>query len=173
MCLILRAPQKCSSHMLDILGRWPRPACLFRSAQAPTLLEFHVPLTNCFVHRWFCMVHGPKPLLYCHNWLTFGKFQDTECFLIPCACHVSSWLPPSGETCKYATVPSTQKSLKRFSAVDILLSAVSALVVAQFGSSGGTYVLPCIVKWVSGIRCATEILLLAFFTNSVLVPDPC
>ena len=45
----------------------------------------------------------------------FGKFQDTERFLIPCPRHVSSRLPPSGETCKYATVPSTQKNLERFS----------------------------------------------------------
>jgi hypothetical protein len=28
-----------------------RPACSFRSAQAATLLEFHVPLTNCFARR--------------------------------------------------------------------------------------------------------------------------
>jgi hypothetical protein len=38
----------------------------------------------------------------------FGKFQGTERFLIPCPLHVSSQLPPSGKTCKYATVPSTQ-----------------------------------------------------------------
>jgi hypothetical protein len=48
----------------------------------------------------------------------FGKFQDTECFLIPCLHHVTSWLPPSGETCKCAMAP-----------IDMLLSAVSALVV--------------------------------------------
>ena len=35
--------------------------------QAATLLEFHVPLTNCFVRRWFCAVHGPKPPLHRHN----------------------------------------------------------------------------------------------------------
>ena len=48
-------------------GRWPRPASSFRSAQAATLLEFHVPLTNCFVRRWVCAVHGPKPPLHRHN----------------------------------------------------------------------------------------------------------
>jgi hypothetical protein len=37
----------------------------------------------------------------------FGKFQGTERFLIPCPSNVSSRLPPSGETCKYATAPST------------------------------------------------------------------
>jgi len=42
----------------------------------------------------------------------FGKFQDTERFLSPCPSHVSSRLPSSGETCKYATAPSTQKKLE-------------------------------------------------------------
>jgi len=62
-----------------------------------------------FCPTWFCVVHGPKPPLHRHNWLSFGKFQDTESFLIPCPRHVSSRLPPSGETCKYARAPSTQK----------------------------------------------------------------
>ena len=74
-------------------------------------MEFHVPLTNCFVRRWFCAVHGPKPPLHRHNWLSFGKFQDTECFLIHCARHFSSRLPPSSGTCKYAKAPSTKKKL--------------------------------------------------------------
>jgi hypothetical protein len=39
----------------------------------------------------------------------FGKFQDTDCLLIPCPRHVSSRLPPSGETCKYATAPNKKK----------------------------------------------------------------
>ena len=87
ICLLLRAPDKRFSHTLDSLGRWPRPASSFRSAQAATLLEFHVTLTNCFVRRWFCAVHGPKPPFHRHNWLRFGKFQDTERFLIHCARH--------------------------------------------------------------------------------------
>jgi len=47
--------------------------------------------------------------LHRHNWLSFGKFQDTERFLIHCARHFSSRLPPSGGTCKYAKAPSTKK----------------------------------------------------------------
>ena len=105
----------------------------FHSAQATTLLEFHVPLTNCFVHRWFCAVHGPKPPLHRHNWLSFGKFQDTERFLIHCACHFSSRIPPSGGTCKYAKAPSTKK-LRDSVPIDMLLSALSFLVVAQSSS---------------------------------------
>ena len=111
ICWLLRASNKRFSHTLDSLGLWPRPASSFRSAQAATLLEFHVPLTNCFVRRWFCAVHGPKPPLHRQNWLSFGKFQDTEHFLIHCARHFLSWLPPSGGTCKYAKAPSTKKKL--------------------------------------------------------------
>jgi hypothetical protein len=51
--------------------------------QAATLLEFHVPLANCFVHRWFCVVRRPKPLLHSQNWLSFGKFQTQNAFLFP------------------------------------------------------------------------------------------
>ena len=65
--LTSKEPDKRFSHTLDSLGRWPRPASSFRSAQAATMLEFHVPLTNCFVRRWFCAVHGPKPPLHRHN----------------------------------------------------------------------------------------------------------
>jgi len=61
-----------------------------------------------------------------------GKFQDTECFLIPCPRHVSSQLPPSGKTCKYTTAPSTHTQTWRDSLpIDMLVPAVSALVVAQ------------------------------------------
>ena len=109
---LLGAPDKRFSHTLDSFSRWPRPASSFRSPQAANLLEFHVPLTNCFVRRWFCAVHGPKPPLHRHNWPSFGKFQDTERFLIHCARHFSSRLPPSGGTCKYANAPSTKKKLR-------------------------------------------------------------
>ena len=90
---------------------WTRTATSFRSAQAATLLEFHVPFTNCFVCRWLCVVHDPKPPLHRHNWLSFGKFQDTERFLIHCERHFSSRLPPSGGTCRYTKAPSTKKKL--------------------------------------------------------------
>jgi hypothetical protein len=87
---------------------------------------------HCFVCRLFCTVHGLKRPLHHYNWLSFGKFQDTKRFLIPCPRHVLSQLPPSGETCKYATVPSTQKKTWRDSLpIDMLLSVVSVLVVAQ------------------------------------------
>ena len=111
-----------------------RTACSFRSAQAATLLEFHVPFTKCFVCRWFCVVHDPKPPLHSHNSLSFGKFQDTERFLIHCERHFSSRLPPSGGTWKYAKAPSTKKTRRDSLPIDMLLYAVSVLVVAQSSS---------------------------------------
>ena len=92
----------------------------------------HVLFTNCFVCRWFCVVHNLKPPLHSHSWLSFGKFQDTEPFLNHCERHFSSRLPPSGGTWKYAKASSTKKKTWRDSLpIDMLLSAVSVLVVAQ------------------------------------------
>ena len=62
------------------------------------------------------------------------QFQDTERFLIHCARHFSSRLPPSGGTCKYAKAPSTKKTLRDSLLIDMLLSVVSVLVVAQSSS---------------------------------------
>jgi hypothetical protein len=115
LCWLLRVPDKSFSYMLDSLSWWPWLACSFCSAQAATLLEFLSPLMNCFVCMWFCVVLGPKSPLHHHNWLSFGKFWDTERFLIPCPCHVSSQLLPSGETCKYAMAPIIQTNLERLS----------------------------------------------------------
>jgi hypothetical protein len=115
-CWLLRSPDKSFSHTFNSLGWWPQPACSFCSAQAATLLGFLVPLMNCFTCGWFCVVLGPKPPLCSHNWLSFGKFQDAECFLMPCPCHALSWLPSSGETCKYAMTPITQRNVERISA---------------------------------------------------------
>jgi hypothetical protein len=81
--------------LLNSLGQWPQLAHSFCSTQAATLLELVVPLTNCFVHRWFCVVLGLKPPLHYHNLLSFGKFQNTEHFLILCPHHVLSQLPPA------------------------------------------------------------------------------
>jgi hypothetical protein len=130
MCWLLRAPDKRFSHTLGSLGQWPRLTCSFRSPQGATLLECRVPPMNCFVCKCFCVVHGLKPLLHHHNWLSFDKYQDTERLFIPCPCHVSSWIPPISVTCKYATASSTQKNLRRYSLpIDMLLSAASVLVL--------------------------------------------
>ena len=55
-------------------------------------------------------------------------------FLIHCARHFSSRLHPSGGTCKYAKAPSKKKTLRDFVPIDMVLSAVSVLVVAQSSS---------------------------------------
>ena len=62
------------------------------------------------------------------------KFQDTVRFLIHCERHVSSRLPPSGGTWKYAKGPSAKKTLRDSLPIDMLLSTVSVLVVAQSSS---------------------------------------
>jgi hypothetical protein len=81
----------------------------------------------------------------CHNWLGFGKFQDTERFLIPCTHQVSSRRPSSGETCKYAMVPSTPNNLERFSTYwhAPFCCVCLGCCAAEFGISGRTYELPC------------------------------
>ena len=114
-----------STHNKHPCPRWDS------NEQAATLLEFHVPFTNCFVCRWFCVVHDPKPPLHSHNWLSFGKFQDTARFLIHCERHFSSRLPRNGGTWKYAKAPSIKKTWRDSLPNDMLLSAVSVLVVAQ------------------------------------------
>ena len=111
-----------------------RPVRFAAHRQPATLLEFHVPFTNCFFCRWFCVVHDPKPPLHCHNWLSFGKFQDTERFLIHYERHFSSRLPHSGGNCKYAKASSTKKTWRDSLPIDMFLSAVSVLVVAQSSS---------------------------------------
>ena len=109
--------------------------CLFVSQRTGShSAGIHVPFTNCFVCRWFCVVHDPKTPLHSHNLLSFGKFQDTERFLIHCERYFSSRLPPSGGTWKYATVPSTKKTWRDSLPIDTLISAVSVLVVAQSSS---------------------------------------
>jgi hypothetical protein len=65
--------------VLEIPVEWLPVHC----EQAASLLEFHVPLTNCLVRRWFCVVHGPKPPLHSHNWLSFANSKTENAFLFP------------------------------------------------------------------------------------------
>ena len=60
--------------------------------------------------------------------------SKTECFLIHCERHFSSRLPRSGGTWKYAKAPSTNKTWRDSLPIDMLLSAMSVLVVAQSSS---------------------------------------
>ena len=80
------------------------------------------------------MVHDPKPPLHSHNSLSFDKFQDTERFLIHCERHISSRLPPKRWNLEVRQAPSTKKTWRDSLPIDMLLSAVSVLVVAQSSS---------------------------------------
>ena len=80
------------------------------------------------------MVHDAKPPLHGQTLLSFGKFQDTERFLVYCERHFSSRLTPSGGNWKYVKAPSTKKAWRDSLPIDMLLSAVSVLVVAQSSS---------------------------------------
>ena len=69
----------------------------------------------------------------------FGKFQDTERFLIPCPRHVSLRLPPALSV-KPASTPrclvhqKKKKTLRDSLPIHMLFSAVSVLVVVQLSS---------------------------------------
>ena len=92
----------------------------------------HVPFTNCFVCRWFCVVHDPKPPLHSHEWLSFGKFQDTERFPIHCVFrHDYPLAVEPGSTPRHLV---QKKTWRDSLPIDMLLSAVSVLVVAQSSS---------------------------------------
>jgi hypothetical protein len=71
------------------------------------------------------VVLGLKPPLHRHNRFSFAKFQDTECILIPCPCHVLSCLPPVVKSWRLLPKQTWRGSL----AIDMLLSAVSVLAV--------------------------------------------
>jgi hypothetical protein len=94
---VLSAPNKSFLHSA-VSTDGPGKPVYFAAHRQFTLLEFIIPLRNCFVCWWFCVVLGLKPLLHCHKWLSFDKFRDKVHFLFPCPCHVSSCLTPSTET---------------------------------------------------------------------------
>jgi len=64
----------------------------------------------------------------------FWQIPRHRSFLTHCARHFSSRLPPSGGTSKYTKAPSTKKTLRDSLPIDMLLSAVSVLLVAQSSS---------------------------------------
>jgi len=67
--------------------------------------------------------------------VSFWQIPRQNAFLFPVHAMFRHDCPPSGETCKYATALSTHKRTWRDSLpIDMLLSAVSVLVVAQTSS---------------------------------------
>jgi hypothetical protein len=83
------------------------------------------------------------PTLQVLDMWTLGDATDVKFWQIPrhrpltyslsTPCFVTTALP-SGETCKYATTPSTKKTWIDSLSIDMILSAVSVLVVAQSSS---------------------------------------
>jgi hypothetical protein len=129
--LTYRAPDKRSSHMLNSLGKWPWPSCLFCSTQAATLLEFHVPLTNCFVRRWFCVVHDSN--LHCTIIIdsVWANFKIQNAFLFPVHTMFHHDCPLVVEPASTPQRLVHKKKIGRVSLpTDMLLPAVSVLVVA-------------------------------------------
>ena len=111
------------------------PAGLFVSQRTGS----HSAGISCTTHelfcpRWFCAVHGTKSPLHRHNWLSFGKFQDTERFLIHCARHFRHDYPLAVEPASTPRPLVQKKTLRDSLTIDMLLSAVSFLVVAQSSS---------------------------------------
>jgi hypothetical protein len=110
-------------------SRLMAPAGLFLSQRTGSYSpEFHVPLTNCFVRMWFCVVHGPKPPLHRHNWLSFCKLK--------------------------------KKREERFSTYWYAPFCCVCLgcCADEFGSSGGTYDLPCIFRQCVGSGLRNELI---------------
>ena len=77
------------------------------------------------------MVHDPKPPLHSHNLLSFGKFQDTERYLIDCERHFLHDYPLAVEPGNTPRPLVPKKPWRDYLHIDMLLSAVSVLVVAQ------------------------------------------
>ena len=77
-------------------------------------------------------------MVLCGTWseTSVAQSQLTQFWQIPrhCERHFSSRLPRSGETWKYAKAPSTKKTWWDSLPIDMLLSAVSVLVVSQSSS---------------------------------------
>jgi hypothetical protein len=79
-----------------------------------------------------CLICAPLVMRQMEN---FGKFQDTDRLLIPCPRHVSSRLPPLWWNLQVRHgAMYTKKTWRDSLSIDMLLSVVSALVVAQSSS---------------------------------------
>ena len=108
--------------------------------EPPTDKTIHVPFTNCFVCRWFCVVHDPKPPLHSHNdsvlqiprhrtlsyslWMTFFVSHD---YLLAVESGSTPWPLVQKKLGEILYLLIWRDSLP----IDMLLSAMSVLVVAQ------------------------------------------
>ena len=81
---------------------------------------------------WY-MVRNLRCTVTIDSVLANSKTQNAFLFIVH-AIFRHDYLPPSGGTCKYAKAPSTKKTLRDSLPVDMLLSAVYVMVVAQSSS---------------------------------------
>ena len=93
----------------------------------------HVPFTNCFVCRLFYVVHDLKPPLHSHNWLRFPNSKTQNAFLFTVNAIFLHDKPLAVEPVSTPS-PLVQKMRRDSLPIDMLLSAVSVLVVAQSSS---------------------------------------
>ena len=94
----------------------------------------HVPFTNCFVCRWFCVVHDPKPPLQVtiDSVLANSKTQNTFLFTVNAIFrHDYPVAVEPGSTPRSLV---QKKTWRDSLPIYTLLSAVSVLVVAQSSS---------------------------------------
>ena len=78
--------------------------------------------------------YDPETKRQSREWHTANSPRPKKARMSKCERHFSSRLPPSGGTWKYAKAPSTIKTWRDSLPIDMLLSAVSVLVVAQSSS---------------------------------------
>jgi hypothetical protein len=79
-----------------------------------------------------CLICPPLVTRQMSNLAVLANSNTQNAFLFPVHAMFSHNCPLSGETCKYATAPNTQKETWRDSLpIAMLLSAVSVLVVVQ------------------------------------------
>jgi hypothetical protein len=135
--------QKCLAHARQ--SRLKAPASLFISQHTGSPSAG----ISCTTHELFCslvVLCGTWSKTVALSWLT--QFWQIPRHRTPYPLSSTSFImtAPSGETCKYAMMPVSQKNLERFSAYWYapFCSVRLGCCAAEFGSSGGTYELRCI-----------------------------
>jgi hypothetical protein len=146
-----------------VLADGPRQPFRFAAHRQPLCWNFLYQ--SCIV----LSVGGSVCLPGTSQWLNFGKFQDTECFLIPCPHHVSSQLPPSSEACKYATAPITQTNLERLCTYWYapFCCVCHGCCAAKFRNSRGTYELLCTYIYIYQ-ACWFHLLAFSYLLTSII-----
>jgi hypothetical protein len=122
--LLTKVSCTCSTVSAD----GPSPPVHFTAHRQPLCWNF-LYHSWIVVHRWFCVALGPKPPLHHHNWFSFGKFKDTECFLSPVLTMFRQDCPLVVKSTSMPWCLLPKQTWRDSWPTDILLSAVSILVV--------------------------------------------